>query len=108
MPSTIMMEKLGLPVLEHPGPYILYSLENLEFKDMADIFVTKQVRISFMLEEYEGEVLCDVVPSKMREFLLRLSWHIQNQTKHDHLINTYSFLFKSRPIVLVTKENDEN
>lgn len=43
MESTTMVEKLGLPVLEHPYPYIFYSLEDPEFKDMADILVIKQV-----------------------------------------------------------------
>lgn len=60
MASTTMVEKWELPILEHPKPYKLYSLEDPEFKDMVDVLVTKQVRVSFILGEYEDEVLCDV------------------------------------------------
>lgn len=107
MASTTMVEKLRLPVLEHPEPYILYSLEDPEFKDMAEVLVTKQVRVKFILEEYEDEVLCDVVPSKTRELLLGLPWHKQHRPKYDRLTNTYSFLFKNCQIALVPKESDQ-
>src|SRR3954468_4000432 len=70
--TTTMVEKLGLSVLEHPEPYILYSLEDPEFEDMADVLVTAQVRVSFTRGKYKDEVLCDVVPSKTRDLLLGL------------------------------------
>lgn len=100
MVSTSMVEKWRLPVLEHPDPYILYSLEDPEFKDMADVLVTKQVRMSFKIGEYEDEVLCDVVPSKTRDFLLGLPWQQQRQAKHDQHTNTYTFSFKNCQIII--------
>src|SRR3954462_1658999 len=96
MVSTTMVEKLGLSVLEHPEPYILYSLEDPEFEDMADVLVTTQVRVSFTRGKYKDEVLCDVVPSKTRDLLLGLPWHQQRRSKHD------------RQIVIVPKENDQD
>jgi len=39
---------------------------------MADVLMTKQVRVSFTIGEYEDEVLCDVVPYKTRDLLLGL------------------------------------
>jgi hypothetical protein len=81
--SVTFIKKWGLPVLEHPEPYILYSLEDPEFKDMADVLVTKQVRVSFTIGDYEDDVLCDVVPSKTRDLLLGLPWQQQRRPKHD-------------------------
>jgi len=100
MASTTMVEKWGLPVLEHPEPYILYSLEDQEFKDMADVLVTKQVRVPFTIGEYEDEVLCDVVPSKTRDLLLGLPWQQQRRAKYDQHTNTYTFSFKNCQITL--------
>jgi hypothetical protein len=100
MASTSMVEKWRLQVLEHPDPYILYSLEDPEFKDMADVLVTKQVRVPFKIGEYEDEVLCDVVPSKTRDFLLGLPWQQQCRAKHDEHTNTYTFSFKNCQIIL--------
>src|SRR3954468_3162655 len=96
MVSTTMVEKLGLSNLEHPEPYILYSLEDPEFEDMADVLVTTQVRVSFTRGKYKDEELCDVVPSKTRDLLLGLPWHQQCRSKHD------------RQIVIVPKENDQD
>jgi hypothetical protein len=100
MASTTMVEKWGLPVFEHPEPYILYSLEDPEFKDMADVLVTKQVRVSFTIGDYEDDVLCDVVPSKTRDLLLGLPWQQQRHAKHDQHTNKYTFSFKNRQITL--------
>src|SRR3954462_12376101 len=75
MVSTTMVEKLGLSVLEHPEPYILYSLEDPEFEDMADVLVTAQVQVSLTRGNYKDEVLRDVGPSKTRDLLLGLPWN---------------------------------
>lgn len=60
-----MIEKLGLPIFEHLQPYSLENLEDLEFKDMCDVMVIKQVQVSFNLGRYEDKVLCDAVPTKL-------------------------------------------
>jgi hypothetical protein len=56
--STIMVEKLGLPMVkQHPRPYKLQWLN-----DSGEIRVNKQVLAAFRIGKYEDEVLCDVVP----------------------------------------------
>lgn len=102
--STTMVKKLRLPVLEHPEPYQLISLEDPEFKSMGDrdVMVTKQVRVSFKLEEYEAEVLCDVVPTKTKHLLLGRPWRKQRQARHDSYTHKYSFLFNNREVILAT------
>jgi hypothetical protein len=107
MASTTMVEKWELPILEHPKPYMLYSLEDLEFKDMTNVLVTKQVRVSFILGEYEDEVLCDVVPSKTRDFLLGLPWHHKHRAKYDQHTKAYTFSFKTRQITLTNDQVDQ-
>jgi hypothetical protein len=54
--STIMAEKLGLPMVKHPRPYKLQWLN-----DSGEIRVNKQVLVAFRICKYEDEVLCDVV-----------------------------------------------
>jgi hypothetical protein len=58
------------------------------------------VRVPFKIGEYEDEVLCDVVPSKTRDFLLGLPWQQQCRAKHDEHTNTYTFSFKNCQIIL--------
>lgn len=105
--STTMVEKLKLPFLEHPTPYIIDSLEDPEFKDMGDLMVTKQVRVSFKLGEYEDEVLCDVLPTKTKDLLLGLPWRRERRAKHDSYTNKYSFLFKNSDFTLVPFDYEE-
>jgi hypothetical protein len=55
--STIMVEKLRLPMVKHPRPYKLQWLN-----DSGEIRVNKQVLVAFRIGKYEDEVLCDIVP----------------------------------------------
>jgi hypothetical protein len=49
--STIMVEKLGLPMVKHPRPYKLQWLNG-----NGEIRVNKQVLVSFRIGKYEDEV----------------------------------------------------
>jgi len=108
MVSTTMVEKWGFSILKHPKLYILYSLKDPEFKDMVDVLVTKQVRLSFILGEYEDGVICDVVPSKTRDLLLGLLWHQQRRAKYDRHTKAYTFSFKTRQITLTCDQLDQD
>ena len=55
--STTTVNKLGLPITNHPRPYKLQW-----FNDGGEIRVTRQVLVSFRIGKYEDEVLCDVAP----------------------------------------------
>ena len=84
--STIMVEKLGLPMVKHPRPYKLQWLN-----DSGEIRVNKQVLIAFRIGKYEDEVLCDVVPMQAGHLLLGRPWQFDRQVKHDGFTNKYSF-----------------
>uniref|UniRef100_A0A2N9IG11 Reverse transcriptase n=1 Tax=Fagus sylvatica TaxID=28930 RepID=A0A2N9IG11_FAGSY len=66
--STIMVEKLGLPMAKHPRPYKLQWLN-----DSGEIRVNKQVLVAFRIGKYEDEVMCDVVPMQAGTFIARAS-----------------------------------
>ena len=55
--STTLVEKLNLPTLKHPKPYKLQWLN-----ECGEIWVKKQVLVSFSIGKYRNEVLCDVIP----------------------------------------------
>jgi hypothetical protein len=94
--STIMVEKLGLPMAKHPKPYKLQWLN-----DSGEIRVNKQVLVAFRIGKYEDEVLCDVVSMQAGHLLLGRPWQFDRQVKHDGFTNKYSFVLNQRSITLV-------
>jgi hypothetical protein len=54
--STISVEKLNLPTLKHSRPHKFQWLD-----DCGKVKVNKKVLVSFSIEKYKDEVLCDVV-----------------------------------------------
>lgn len=67
--STIMVEKLRLPVLKHPRPYKLQRLN-----DNGKVKVNKQVFVTFQIGKYKDNVLCDVVTMQFGRLLLGWPW----------------------------------
>ena len=63
--STTLVEKLGLLTSKHPRPYKLQWLN-----DSGELWVQKQVLLSFSMGKYHDEVLCDVVPMYASHILL--------------------------------------
>ena len=94
--STIMVEKLGLPMVKHPRPYKLQWLY-----DSGEIRVNKHVLVPFRIGKYEDEVLCDVVPMQAGHLLLGRPWQFDRQVKHNGFTNKYSFVLNQRSITLV-------
>ena len=94
--STIMVEKLGLPMVKYPRPYKLQWLN-----DSGEIRVNKQVLVAFRIGKYEDEVLCDVVPMQVGHLLLGRPWQFDRQMKHDGFTNKWSFVLNQRSITLV-------
>ena len=65
MPSTRVVDKLGLTTISHTKSYKLQCLS-----EEGEIIVNKQVLITFAIGKYKGEVLCDVVPMEASYILL--------------------------------------
>ena len=76
--STTMVNKLGLPMTNHPRPYKLQW-----FNDGGEIRVTRQVLVLFRIEKYEDDVLCDVAPMDAGHILLGRPWQFDRRVVHD-------------------------
>jgi hypothetical protein len=94
--STIMVEKLGLPMVKHPRPYKLQWLN-----DSSKIRMSKQVLVAFRIGIYEDEVLCDIVPMQAGHLLQGRPWQFDRHVKYDGFTNKYSFVLNQRSITLV-------
>ncbi|XP_016670004.1 uncharacterized protein [Gossypium hirsutum] len=93
--STMMVEKLGLTTTKHPHSYKLQWLN-----DGGELKVTKQVLVSFTIEKYQDEVLCDVVPMHARHLLLGRPWQFDKLAIHDRYTNWYTFKHLGRTVTL--------
>ncbi|GKV34681.1 hypothetical protein SLEP1_g43035 [Rubroshorea leprosula] len=93
--STVLVEKLNLPMMKHPRPYKLQWLN-----DCGEIKVNKQVLVSFSIERYKDEVLCDVVPMHAGHLLLGRPWQYDRRVTHDGFKNRYSFIMEGKTITL--------
>jgi hypothetical protein len=56
IPNSNLFSKLNLNTIKHARPYRLQLLN-----DSGEVKVTKQVLVSFFIEKYTDEVLCNVV-----------------------------------------------
>ena len=95
--STLMVEKLALPLLAHPRPYKLQWMNN-----GGVVTVTQQVLIHFNIGKYEDEIVCDVVPMEVAHMPLGRAWLYDGQVKHDVYTNKYSLVHKGKKLTLVT------
>ncbi|GKV15311.1 hypothetical protein SLEP1_g26107 [Rubroshorea leprosula] len=93
--STVLVEKLNLPMMKHPRPYKLQWLN-----DCGEIKVNKQVLVSFSIGRYKDEVLCDIVPMHAGHLLLGKPWQYDRRVTHDGFKNRYSFIMEGKTITL--------
>ncbi|XP_054801490.1 uncharacterized protein LOC129305505, partial [Prosopis cineraria] len=76
--STLLVDKLSLPLIPHPKPYKLQWLN-----DSAEIRVSKQVLITFSVGVYTCDVLCDVAPMLAGHLLLGRPWQFDSKDYRD-------------------------
>jgi len=93
--STRVVEKLGLPTISHIKTCKLQWL-SVE----GEIMVNKQVLITFVIEKYKDEILCDVVPMEATHILLGRPWQYDRQVLHDSLTNKMTFTFQGHKVIL--------
>ena len=78
------LEKLALPLIEHPRSYKWQWIN-----DGGIVKVTQQVLVPLKISRYEDEVLWDVVPMEVAYMLLGRPWQFDRQVKHDGYTNKY-------------------
>ena len=95
--SIILVKKLNLNTIKHDKPYKLWWLN-----ECGEVMVNKQVLISFLVEKYKEEVLCDVVPIHASHLLLGRPWQFDRKAKNDRFQNRYSFEKDGRAYTLAS------
>ncbi|GJU68204.1 putative reverse transcriptase domain, zinc finger, CCHC-type, aspartic peptidase domain protein [Tanacetum coccineum] len=87
MVATTMVEKLGLPIQDHPEPYQLTWLKKGNL-----VKVTHKCLVQFSIgNKYTDEIWCEVIPMDACHILLGRPWLYDRRAKHDGFRNTYSF-----------------
>ncbi|RDY10826.1 hypothetical protein CR513_04601, partial [Mucuna pruriens] len=81
--STIIVEKINLQTVKHTRPY----------NNIGEVKVDKQVSVSFAIENYKGEVLCDVVLMEVEHMLLGRPWQLDRKVTHNGYTNCLSFIY---------------
>ena len=93
--TTTLVEKLGLPIFEHPKPNKLQWLN-----DSGEVKVNKKVLVIFSIGKYKDEMMCDVVLMQAGHILLG-AWQYDKRVTHDGYRNKYLFVKNGRNIPLV-------
>ncbi|PKI66068.1 hypothetical protein CRG98_013563 [Punica granatum] len=93
--SKLMVDKLGLHTQKHPKPYKLQWLN-----ECGEVKVNKQVLVSFCIEKYRDEILCDVVPMSASHVLLGRPWQFDRRVIHEGYRNQYSFVKDKKKVTI--------
>jgi hypothetical protein len=64
--------------------------------------------VSFRIGGYKDEVLCYVVPSKIKIFELGHPWRHNRRAKNDPRNNTYSFSYENHQISILEEKVHQN
>ncbi|KAJ9548662.1 hypothetical protein OSB04_021205 [Centaurea solstitialis] len=87
MVATSMVEKLGLPIQDHPDPYQVTWLKKGNL-----LKVTHKCLVQFSIgNKYVDELWCEVIPMDACHLLLGRPWLYDRRVKHDGFRNTYTF-----------------
>ncbi|XP_070044886.1 uncharacterized protein [Nicotiana tomentosiformis] len=94
--SASMVDKLNLKTQRHTRPYKLQWLNKC-----GELKVTRQVLVSFKIEKYVDDILCDVVLMQACHLLLGRPCQYDKDTPHDGRTNKYSFEKNGKTIALL-------
>ncbi|XP_076944536.1 uncharacterized protein LOC143615250 [Bidens hawaiensis] len=85
--ATSMVEKLQLPLQDHPEPYQLTWLKKGNI-----LKVTHRCLVQFSIgNKHTDELWCEVLPMDACHILLGRPWQYDRRVKHDGFRNTYTF-----------------
>ncbi|XP_076918971.1 uncharacterized protein LOC143579600 [Bidens hawaiensis] len=87
MVASTMVEKLRLPLQDHPNPYQVTWLKKGNL-----LKVTHRCLVPFSIgNKYSDELWCEVIPMDACHLLLGCPWLYDCRVKHDGFFNTYTF-----------------
>ena len=86
--SKTLVDKLKLPTVPHPTPYIIQWLNQGK-----SIQIPSKCLVSLSIGKvYKDEIWCDVIPVDACHVLLGRPWLFDRGVMHDGRLNTYSFV----------------
>ncbi|RDX82370.1 hypothetical protein CR513_36845, partial [Mucuna pruriens] len=88
--EVVLVEKLELPIIPHPGPYKLQCLS-----EKGGMVVNKQMNVELTLGKYKDKILCDIVSMEATYILLG-----RIQVTHNGVTNKFSFVHKDKKVIL--------
>lgn len=87
MVADVMVEKLGLQLVDHSNPYQLTWLKKGHM-----VKVKHRCMVHFSIgSRYLDEIWCEVIPMDACHILLGQPWQYDRKTKHDGYLNNYTF-----------------
>jgi len=95
MASTELVNRLKLPIIEHPKPYTLQWL-----RKENKVIVSKQAFVAFSIAKCKDEVGCDVLPMDVCHLLYGRPWQYDRDIAHHGKSNIYSFKLKGKKMTL--------
>ena len=93
--STYLVDKLKLKSTPHPRPYKLQWMN-----DCGEIWVTRQVLVSFSIGSFKDQVTCDVIPMQASHILLGRPWEYDREATHEGRTNRYKLVKDGRNHIL--------
>lgn len=96
IPSTTLVEKLGLVTFNHTKSYKLKWLNESEEKK-----VSKQVEVPCSIGNYRDKITCDIAPMEAGHILLGRAWQYDNRrTNHQSFtLNNQKFHTRSNEAI---------
>jgi len=93
--SSRLVNKLNLETKPYPRPHKLQWLSEDE-----ELTVSKQVEVNLSIEQYNDNILCDVVTMEATLILLGRSWQFDTKAIYDDFTNKISFMPNNKKIIL--------
>ncbi|XP_026398261.1 uncharacterized protein LOC113294050 [Papaver somniferum] len=83
--SSMVIEKLGLPISPHPHPYSVGWVTSSTTQQ-----ITNQCVVTFSFVGFEDSVLCDVIDMNATHLLLGRPWKYDVRVVHNYFEKTYT------------------
>ena len=94
--NNTLIRKLNLNTVKHPKSYRLQWLN-----EYGTVKVIKKLLISFAINRYSGDVMCDVVLMQANHLLLGHSWQFDRRAIHDGFRNRYIIVKDGKTVIFV-------
>jgi hypothetical protein len=95
------VEELGMKTMKHLKPY--------KFKWVINCgeVMNEQVNVALGMGDYKDEMICDMFPMHVGEFLLKRPWMFDREVMHNERRNTYGLSKEGKKFTLLRMSPSE-